>query len=108
MTPHTLRHTFISFLLEAGASPRYVMGQVGHADPKTTLRIYAHVLKRDRSGVGKALDELIQGAVPSPARTTSSLRGDEEDMWIATESRVFGAQPGPERKDGPHAPRGEG
>ena len=40
------------------------MGQVGHADPKTTLRIYAHLLKRDRSGVAKALDELIHGAQP--------------------------------------------
>jgi integrase len=62
VTPHTLRHTFISFLLEAAASPRYVMAQVGHPDPKTTLRIYAHLLKRDRTGVGKALDELTTEA----------------------------------------------
>jgi len=27
-----------------------VMGQVGHAHPDTTLRIYAKVLNRDRSG----------------------------------------------------------
>ena len=42
-----------------------MLARVGHTDPKTTLRIYAHLLKRDRSGVGKALDEIIHGGVPS-------------------------------------------
>jgi integrase len=97
VTPHTLRHTFISFVLEAGASPRYVMGQVGHTDPKTTLRIYAHLLKRDRSGVGKALDELIHGsALSGPATTISALQGDGGSSPIAAEGAVFGPETGPE------------
>ena len=100
VTPHTLRHTFISFLLEAGASPRYVMGQVGHADPKTTLRIYAHLLKRDRSGVGKALDELIHGsALPGPTTKTSALQSDGGGSPIAPEATVFGPENGPESTD---------
>jgi integrase len=33
VTPNTLRHRFISFLLEAGACPRYVMGQDGPENP---------------------------------------------------------------------------
>ena len=65
MTPHTLRRTFISLMLEAGASVPYVMGQVGHAHPDTTLRIYAKVLNRDRSALGQAFDALMEGAVPA-------------------------------------------
>jgi hypothetical protein len=99
-TPHTLRHTFISFLLEAGASPRYVMGQVGHVDPKTTLRIYAHLLMRDRSSVGKALDELIHGsAVAGPRTKTSALQSDGRRSPIVGEAAVFGPENGPESTD---------
>ena len=42
-----------------------VMGQVGHAHPDTTLRIYAKVLNRDRSALGLAFDALMEGAVPA-------------------------------------------
>src|SRR5438132_522028 len=46
VTPHALRRTYISLMLEAGAPLPYVMDQVGHADSKTTLEIYAQVQKR--------------------------------------------------------------
>lgn len=60
VTPHTLRRTYISLLLEAGASLPYVMQQVGHQDSKTTLEIYAGVLKRrDRGDMGTAFDDLL-------------------------------------------------
>jgi hypothetical protein len=52
-------------MLEAGASVPHVMGQVGHAHPDTTLRIYAKVLNRDRSALGQAFDALMEGAVPA-------------------------------------------
>ena len=52
-------------MLEADASVPYVMGQVGHAHPDTTLRIYAKVLNRDRSALGQAFDDLMEGAVPA-------------------------------------------
>jgi hypothetical protein len=51
--------------LEAGASVPYVMGQVGHAHPDTTLRIYAKVLNRDGSALGRTFDALMEGAVPA-------------------------------------------
>ncbi|MFL5861408.1 MAG: tyrosine-type recombinase/integrase [Solirubrobacteraceae bacterium] len=44
--PHTLRRTYISRMLEAGAPLHYVMDQVGHEDSKATLEIYPHVQKR--------------------------------------------------------------
>jgi integrase len=58
VTPHSLRRTFISLLLAAGADVPYVMAQAGHDNPKTTLAIYARVIAT-RTDHGAALDELI-------------------------------------------------
>jgi integrase len=45
MTPHKLRHTYASVLIALGRDPRYVMEQLGHTDPKFTLRVYAHAMR---------------------------------------------------------------
>jgi len=47
LTPHKLRHTFASILVACGEDPASVMAQLGHTDPKFTLRIYTHVMRRD-------------------------------------------------------------
>ena len=66
VTPHTLRRTYISLLLSAGAEVPYVQAQVGHTDPKVTLEVYAQVLKRrDRTRLGQAFDTLMRDAIPS-------------------------------------------
>jgi integrase len=61
VTPHSLRRTFISLLLAAGADVPYVMAQAGHRDPKTTLGIYAQVIA-SKADHGAALDGLVSGA----------------------------------------------
>jgi integrase len=62
VVPHTLRRTYISLMLEAGAPLHYVMDQVGHEDSKTTLEIYAHVQKRlSRPQVKRAFEALLAG-----------------------------------------------
>ena len=63
VTPHALRRTYISLMIEAGAPLPYVMSHVGHADSRTTLEIYAQVQKRlSRKGVHRAFDDLLANA----------------------------------------------
>ena len=45
VTLHKLRHTYASVLIALGRDPRYVMEQLGHRDPKFTLRVYAHAMR---------------------------------------------------------------
>jgi integrase len=46
VTPHKLRHTFASTLIACGEDPASVMAQLGHTDPKFTLRVYTHMMRR--------------------------------------------------------------
>jgi integrase len=59
ITPHSLRRTFASLLFVAGADVPYAMAQMGHADPKMTLGIYAQVIASKRS-YGATMDGLIE------------------------------------------------
>jgi integrase len=88
-TPHSLRHTFASLLLNEGENPKYVQQQLGHASLSMTIDLYGRWLraKPTRGGVA-ALDRAPRGALPQPGMgCASGLRGvgAPANYWCARE-----------------------
>jgi integrase len=70
---HAFRHTHTALLLDSGATPKVVQRQLRHADARTTLQIYGHV-------VGEAQREAVEkvASIVDPSGPQSSRR----DKWI--------------------------
>lgn len=58
VSPHTLRHSYATHLLENGADIRYIQVLLGHSKPETTM-LYTHVAQRDLQAIRSPLDTAL-------------------------------------------------
>lgn len=65
ITPHTLRHNFITMCWEAGIDILLTMKMVGHTDYETTRNIYTHLSRRHLANAQAQLDSMFTGQKPA-------------------------------------------
>ena len=58
ITPHTLRHSYATHLIENGVGLRHVQELLGHAKPETTM-VYTHVARKDLLQIESPLDSAV-------------------------------------------------
>jgi integrase len=66
---HDLRHVHATTLLLAGVPVHVVANRLGHADPSTTLRVYAHVLREQAAGAADVFARAVEAAVSKAVST---------------------------------------
>ena len=55
VTPHCLRHSFATHLMEQGVEQRHIQALLGHRDPKST-EVYLHVSNKSLMGIRSPFD----------------------------------------------------
>ena len=79
IAPHSLSRTYISIaLLANNFDVKWVMSQVGHADSKMSMDVYAQLEQRAKRDHGKSFDRLIRQARNLHGQPTQAPQASEK------------------------------
>lgn len=70
VTPHSLRHTFVTLLLEAQTPATHVQRWAGHADTRITLDTYGHMSIDRLTDMARRMDAILATPIEAEAEAT--------------------------------------
>ncbi|WP_397363844.1 tyrosine-type recombinase/integrase [Olleya sp. R77988] len=79
VTPHTLRHSYATHLIETGVGLRHIQELLGHSSPKTTM-IYTHIARKDILSIKSPLDNALE--------QISKSHKQEQKVSISFQNRI--------------------
>jgi integrase len=85
LTPHSLRHTYISLRVALGDDAATIAQDAGHADMAVTFRIYTHVMRLSE-GDRERLRDLVNGGVLAPNGTGDGGAADRVPPLVDTQN----------------------
>lgn len=71
---HSLRHTHATLAIANGVAVTTVAGQLGHASPTTTMKIYAHAIQSAQAAAADVMEQLLTQPRPRRGRRKTTAR----------------------------------